>query len=124
MSPARLRLKRELRNIWEKSLPDSAEYQALLSQARELQERIDNIHARWGTWFDELNDLVGYPNYCGLPRPEELDEKQWKDAVEGERKYPSSSHEYPKASPFVTRYEDPSSGQITRTKSRDHQRTV
>lgn len=110
LSPARLQLKRELRNIREKSLPDSTEYQALLRQARDLQERVDNIHARWGIWLDELNELVGYPNYRGLPRPEELDEQQWKEAVEWECKYPGSSHEYPEPSPFVTRYEDEAFG--------------
>lgn len=111
LSPARLQLKRELRNIREKSFPDSAEYQALLRQARDLQERIDNIHARWATWLEELNELVGYPNYRGLPRPEELDEQQWKEAVEWERKFPGSSHEYPEPSPFVTSYEDEASGE-------------
>ena len=111
LGPPRLQLKRELHKIREKSLPDSTEYQALLSQGRDLQERIDNIHARWGTWLDELNELVGYPNYRGLPLPEELDEKQWRHAVEWERKYPGSSHEYPEPSPFVTRYEDEASGE-------------
>jgi hypothetical protein len=89
---------KEVREFRDQSLIDDMAYQELLVSRRMLEECHFELLRRGVFYYDELEELAGYPERRGHKRAEEMDHDEFRDAVEWAAEHPG---EWPD-SPILT----------------------
>lgn len=95
-----MRTRKELEALRDQSLIDDAGYQELRIRRRLINECHSELLQRAVCYYDELEELAGYPERRGHKRVEEMDHDEYRDAVEWALEHPG---EWPDtASPVET----------------------